>query len=177
LVLFIIFLLLILRRKKKTYHSRWSTLIPNFQYSSTDFYSKLEDEFLSHDIGSIEVSEVSLKESSMLSDTRLYQKVVWKGLNYHICAAPFGDGFFISWWLQNEESWFSIIISRIPIFGGFLNRLFFPVTFYKIDTASMFMTYAQSSVLKIVDEIASNSGGRSLSAEERKPIMGDLFKR
>ena len=52
-----------------------------------------------------------------------------------------------------------------------LHKKLYPVTYYRIDTASMFMSYAQSSVLKIIDEITNNKGTRALTENERKPVL------
>ena len=71
-----------------------------------------------------------------------------------------------------------ILSDRIlPFVGNYLAHAFFPITYYSIDTSSMFLTYAQSSVLKVIDDITNEKGVRSLTESERKPIMKDIFKR
>lgn len=162
---------------QKHFHSHWNTLIDNFNFSTKEFYHLLEEEFKSHGISNIIISEVKLKEGNMLSSKRLYLRMEWRDYQYDICGAPFGKGFFISWWLLYKGSILQVLIERIPIFGAWLSKILFPKTYYTIDTASMFMTYAQSSVLKVMDDMTKELGTRSLTENERKPVLQDIFKR
>jgi len=172
----LIILFFILRRTKKDFHSHWNTLIPNFKYLSKDFYAEFKKELLNHNIKGIRTSFVSLKEGGIASSRRLYLRVEWKNYQYDMCCAPFGDGLFLSSWLIYKTSIGQIIISRIPFIGGWLERKFYRVTYYKIDTASMFMTYCHNAMLKVADDITKDSGVR-IKEEDRKPILKDIFKR
>ena len=175
-LLALILLYIILRKTKKDYHSHWNQLIDDFQYSSKDFYALVKEEMLSNGISGISTSFINLNKNTIVSGRRLYLEVSWQGYVYYICACPFGNGFFISWWLLKKTSIIQLILLKIPKIGGWLVRNLYPSTFYKLDTASMFMSYAQSSVLKIVDDITKDSGTK-LSESERKPVLKDIFKR
>ena len=118
-----------------------------------------------------------LKEGNIFSSRRWYLRVTWKEYQYDICAAPFGKGFFLSWWLLYKNSLLQILILKIPFIGFWLQKKLFPTTYYKIDTASMFMSYAQQSVLNVLDNIATTKGIRMLNTDERKPILNSVFKR
>tara|TARA_R110000850_G_scaffold277120_1_gene423036 strand:- start:17350 stop:17922 length:573 start_codon:yes stop_codon:yes gene_type:complete len=161
----------------KNYHSNWNTLIDNFDFSTETFYKHFKKELLSHGISGITADSVSLFEGNIFSARRRYIRIIWKDYQYDICAAPFGDGFFISWWLLYNNSLGQLLVSKIPFAGGWLGRKLYPLTYYKIDTASMFMTFAQTSVLKVIDDITKEKGIRSLSGAQRKPILNDIFKR
>jgi len=161
----------------KIYHSNWNTLIDNFNFSTEEFYQRFKKELLSQGVSGINTSEVSLHEGNIFSSKRRYIRVKWKEYQYDICAAPFGNGFFISWWLLYKNSIGQLLISKIPFIGNWLTKKLFPITYYKIDTASMFMTYAQSSVLKVIDDITNDKGVRALSETDRKPILNNIFVR
>jgi len=161
----------------KDYHSRWNTLIDDFNYSSEDFYNLLKEDLDSNGVEGITITFAFLKEGGAFSSSRTYLRISWKNYQYDICAAPFGNGFFISWWMLYKNSLGKIIISKIPFVGSWLASKLYPVTYYKIDTASMFMSYAQSSVLRVIDKITKEKGVRLLSENERKPILQDIFKR
>ncbi|MDO5969319.1 hypothetical protein Q4Q35_05825 [Flavivirga aquimarina] len=176
-ILVFIILKLFFDKTLKNHHSNWNTLVDDFEYSTEEFYLKFKKDLLSHGISGITASDVSLHEGSIFSQRRRYIRVEWKEYQYDICAAPFGRGFFISWWLLYKNSIVKILISKIPFVGSWLAQKLYPVTYYRIDTASMFMTYAQSSVLKVIDDITKNKGVRALSENERKPILNDIFKR
>lgn len=176
-LLFIFIVKLIFKTTLKLYHSNWNTLINNFEFSTEAFYKHFKKELLSHGISGITAENISLFEGSIFSARRRYIRITWKDYQYDICAAPFGDGFFISWWLLYKNSLGQLLISIIPFIGGWLARKIYPITYYKIDTASMFMTFAQTAVLKVIDDITNAKGIRSLSESERKPILNDIFKR
>ncbi len=177
---YVIFLLLIyflLKRTRKEFHSHWNTLIDDFEFSTESFYKHLKKELLSHGISGISSKSVSLPEGNFFSSRRRYLRILWKDYQYDICAAPFGDGFFVSWWLKYKTSIGQILINLIPFIGGWLVRKIFPITYYKIDTASMFQTYCHQSVLKVIDDITRDTRVRVMTEDERKPILKDIFKR
>lgn len=161
----------------KNYHSNWNTLIDNFDYSPKEFYAKLKIELESHGVKNINIIEKFIKEGGVMSHSRIYLRATWKDYQYDICGCKFGNGFFISWWLFYKDSLGKIIVSKIPFVGRWIAEKLYPVTYYRIDTASMFMSYAQASVLKVIDDITNDKGVRALSEAERKPILNDIFKR
>ena len=172
----LVILFLIFKRTRKEYHSHWNTLVPNFKYSTKDFYKHLTDEIKGHGINRIKTSHVNLKKGGFVSASRLYLRVEWKRYQYDMCCAPFGDGLFLSSWLLYKTSFGEILISRIPFVGGWLSRKFYKITYYKIDAASMFMTYCHNAMLKVADEITKESGAR-INGTDRKPLLKDIFKR
>lgn len=161
----------------KSYHSNWNRLIDNFNYSPKEFYKRLKTELESHGIKNITIREKHLNEGGIMSHSRIYLRATWKGYQYDICACKFGNGFFVSWWLLYKDSFWKILVSKIPFVGGALAQKLYPVTYYRIDTASMFMSYAQFSVLKVIDEVTSSKGIRAMSEADRKPLLNDIFKR
>lgn len=161
----------------KSYHSNWNTLIDNFDYSPKEFYAKLKVELESHGVKNISIREKFIKEGGVMSHSRIYLRATWKDYQYDICGCKFGNGFFISWWLLYKNSLGKIIVSKIPFVGAWIAHKLYPVTYYRIDTASMFMSYAQASVLKVVDDITNGKGVRALTESERKPILNDIFVR
>ena len=177
LIIILAFIISLFTKTRKEYHSRWNTLINNFDFSSKEFYTLLREEFKNQDVTGITIETERFFEQSMLSAKRLYLKVKWKDYQYFICGAPFGNGFFVSWWLFYRNPILKIIISKIPFIGGWLVRKIFPVTFYTIDTASMFMTYAHQSVLTVIERITKDKGTRALTELESKPVLNNIFKR
>jgi len=93
-----------------------------------------------------------------------------------MCIAPFGDGMFLSSYLYYKQRKRELIVSAIPVVGSLLMRKLFPVTMYRTDSASMYMTYCHSAMTHVLDEITKDTGFR-LSDSERKPIIKNLFKR
>lgn len=177
LILAFIIGLAIFRKNKPNPIANWNTLINNFEFSTKEFYEMLSKELQSQGINEITFKEKEFAEGGILSGSRLYLRVSWREYNYDCCFAPFGNGCFVSWWLFEQKGSIESFVSRIPIIGQTLSDVWFPMTYYKADTGSMFSKYAHSSVLKVIDEITKESGVRALSEDERKPILADIFKR
>ncbi len=175
-LLLIIIILIILRKPKEEYHSNWAQLLPNFKFSTKDFYELVKKEMSDHKIKGLSFEDVSLSISSVFAGKRLYLRVKWGDYHYDLCFAPFGDGCFVSWWLIFKTPPLEEFLTKVFFLGGWTRRIFFRKTYYQIDTASMFMTYAHHSVLTVVDEITKDTGIR-LSETERKPILKNILDR
>lgn len=79
--------------------SHWSTLIDGLTYSSKEFYAQLEGTIRDRNIPKAKTSTVEFSEGGVLSAKRLYFRVQRGEHTFDVCAAPFGRGFFVSWWL------------------------------------------------------------------------------
>lgn len=79
--------------------SHWQTSIEGFSTSSLGFYDLVKEGISRREVPDLKVSEVEWKESGLGSGKRVYLRISREGLNFDICAAPFGKSFFFSWWL------------------------------------------------------------------------------
>ena len=177
ILLFTILIISFLKKGVPTLNANWNTLLDNFEYSTQDFYKLLTVELKSHGIKQIRIDEKHISIGNVISVKRLYLRVKWKNYTYDCCLAPYGNGTFVSWWMFTEKTGMELLLSKIPFVGNYLVKAFFPVTYYSMDTASMFRTYAQASVLKVIDEITNDKGVRALTEAERKPILNNIFVR
>lgn len=84
--------------------SHWYTLMENFQASPMDFYTSVETAIQKREVPNCELSRVDWREGGVLSAQREYLRVSRGRHNFDICAAPFGNGFFVSWWLSGTQS-------------------------------------------------------------------------
>lgn len=157
--------------------SHWYHLIENLQESSKDFYTLVETSIAERQLPDTKTSRIDYREGGVFSAKREYLRVNRKEHVFDICAAPFGKGFFISWWLGQTTSTFLSLILNIPFLGPALVRTFRPETYYRLDTALMFQESVHAAVLEVLDQKTKTEGLRSLSELERKPILSDLFKR
>jgi hypothetical protein len=85
--------------RKPQVESHWHSLIEGFATSSLDFYELVKAGIARREIPDLAISQVEWKESGLGSGKRIYLRVSREGLNFDICAAPFGKGYFFSWWL------------------------------------------------------------------------------
>lgn len=210
--------------------SHWSTLIENFNTSSLGFYQAVEAALARREVPKAEHSRVEYKEAGLLSAKREYLRIRREKLVFDICAAPFGTGFFISWWLvddvpqltllmrilvalgmlllwglfvyvlgviggafmfglcvvgtflllnflANDTAFDDSAIQSVPVLGALYVRLFKPATYFRIDSMTMFQRMVHSSVMEVLDAITTEKGLRSLSDDERKPVMREFYRK
>lgn len=157
--------------------SHWYALIENFQHSSKEFYVMVENAVKNRQVPDFDVYRVSASEGGLFSARREYLRVTRREHIFDICAAPFGTGFFVSWWLGEKPAGCFAMLAGLPFIGFIFRWLIKPATYYRIDTALMFQQTIHNAVLEIIDTITKTKGIRALSESERKPILRDFYKR
>lgn len=151
--------------------SHWHHLMQGLQESPQQFYSSLEGAVKSREIPGIKLSRKNYKEGGLLSAKREYFRVIRGEYIFDICAAPFANSFFVSWWLTEKAG----CLAQIPIIGP-LMMIAKPVTYFKHDTTIIFQELVHSAVLEVIDGITKAKGLRALSESERKPMMRGFLK-
>src|SRR5262249_31802493 len=76
--------------------SHWISFFDSFSYSPQEFYNAVEAELSARKIPSIEISRETFAEGGLLSDKRIYLRLLRERLVIYTCAAPFGTGYFFS---------------------------------------------------------------------------------
>jgi hypothetical protein len=154
--------------------SHWYHLTEGLHCSSQAFYTALERAIDNRKLPDVRLSRIDHHEGGILSAKREYLRVRRKELIFDICAAPFGAGFFVSWWLGELPG---CLLAAIPGVAWIYHRFLKPMTYYRIDTALMFQESVHAAVLEILDGATKAKGLRALSELDRKPIMAGLFSR
>lgn len=157
--------------------SHWNTFIDGLSFSSDTFYEYLKGVITSRELKGVSIDKVQFAQTSIISARRLYLRVKNGTLTYYICAAPYGQGFFVSSWLINRIPVMKWLMLKIPFFGKGLANFFFPETFYTVDTTNMYLTVIHGSIVNTVNHIVEEGGKRPLPEFASKPIMRDYFKR
>ena len=158
--------------------SNWNTMIQGLDYSSQDFFILVEDAIKEKQLGSSKSSRIQMSEGGVFSANREYLRVTRKGLAFDICGAPFGNGFFVSWWLGDIPSGWLAFLYRIPVISWIAyayERFLKPETYYSYDTRMMYQSLIHDAVVNVVDQITEAKGLRSLTDDEKKPKMKDFF--
>jgi hypothetical protein len=156
--------------------SHWYQLIEGMSHSTQEFYGALEEAISRRDIPKVKTGRVEHAEGGLLGGKRQYFRVTCRKLIFDVCAAPFGTGFFFSWWLAKKQS-FMERLYEMPILGKLLVWLIKPFTYFAIDTALMFQSSVHQAVMDCIDQQTQAQGIRALSADERKPILKEIYKR
>src|ERR1017187_10957138 len=84
------------KSKKADVLSYWYLPVPNFNASTTEFYTAVEKELQEQKVPGLEISRVDFSEDGLLSDKRVYLRMTRERLVFDICAAPFGTNYFYS---------------------------------------------------------------------------------
>lgn len=78
--------------------SHWSKLFEGLQASTQEFYQSVDEAIARRQIPGAKTSRVDWHEGGVLTAKREYLRVMRGRYMFDICAAPFGNGFFVSWW-------------------------------------------------------------------------------
>lgn len=82
--------------KKGDILDHWIAFLDSFSYSPDEFYRTLESEIVSKKIPSLAISREIFSEGSLLSDRRIYLRLIRERLALYTCASSFGTGYFFS---------------------------------------------------------------------------------
>ncbi len=161
--------------------SNWHKLIEGLHVPPQEFYAAVEQAIQRRNLPDKELGRVTYAESGIFSAKREYLRAQRKELLFDICAAPYGTGFFVSWWLAEKQGGLLALIAAFPLIGQFvaniLRRLFQPWTYYSADTTAMFQSSIHTSVLEVIDQVCTQKGVQLMLPEERKPVLRDFYKK
>jgi hypothetical protein len=103
--------------KELDFITHWHQLIENCQASSLEFYNSVEKTLEPRSIPQTHWTRVEHKEGGLASANRVYFRTQRGKFAFDICAAPFGTGFFVSWWLTEPPLPFAFLYTLAFLFG------------------------------------------------------------
>jgi len=89
--------------------ANWPHLIENFQASPQEFYKAFEEAVSRRGVPGGFWMRVTHKEGGLASANREYLRTHRGKYAFDICAAPFGTGFFVSWWFTEPPLRFGLL--------------------------------------------------------------------
>jgi hypothetical protein len=101
--------------------SHWHHPIENFQTSTMEFYTAVEQALKPREVPDYSVSRIDWREGGVLTARREYLRIGHGKLAFDLCAAPFGTGFFFSWWLAELPPTHALLWALLI---GFLGLIF-----------------------------------------------------
>lgn len=155
--------------------AHWDTTL-ELQVSPLSIYDAIEEVIISHALPNITMSRVEHREGGMFSAWREYLRVRRKNLIFDICAAPYGSGLIISWWLGLAAPGIFDLFAELPIVGSLIESWQHPATYYAIDTTSYFQRTIHNSILEVVDSLTENNRLQPLDATTRAPILHEYYE-
>lgn len=77
---------------------RWHTFVDGFSCSAVEFYASVEAAVRARQIPKLKTERFLAKEGGAFSAKREYLRIRRGRVAFDLCAAPFGGGYFFSWW-------------------------------------------------------------------------------
>jgi hypothetical protein len=140
----------------------------DFQFSSQQFYTVLEEKIKQREMPSLTVSRVIHKEGGLFSSDRIYLRIARGHLIYDVCAAPYGNGFFVSSWQGKTLHLRRRLIAAIPVFGEKLEKAFYSQTYFQADTEAMFHGGVHSCLQSAIDTLTASYGIRPITEADKR---------
>jgi len=176
LIFFIIVIYIIVKVFQQTETiGNWSHLFHDLQYDPNSFYDLVDKILREKQVPEFISRKVNISEGGLLSHNRLYLEVSRGDYIFHICAAPWGTGFFFSWWVRQKMNDIDQLLILIPFAGSRIVKMRQQKSYYKLDTDSMFRKSVHQCVLAAVDSLTSAKGVRALSELERAPDIQSMI--
>ena len=110
-------------KRGDTVVSHWGILLDDFDTSGLDFFQAVQERVEAREVPDVTFQHIDFKESGILSAKRTYLRVRRSNLVFDVGAAPYGRGYFFSWWLVREgprRAWLYLL-------GFFLVVFFVPM--------------------------------------------------
>jgi len=151
----------------------WSTLFDGLQEPPSDFYASVEAAVLKRNIGSLKTEYVEYREGGAFSGFRKYLRVRRHRQAFDVCAAPFGNGCFFSYWLTEippELPAFAtvlIVFGYLAIFGLFLK-------WFGFARGPIILVFLVPLTLFIVSKMGTPQADDFIST---LPILGPIYLR
>jgi len=158
--------------------SGWHHSLMNFNYAPLTFYSNLRKYFDEKKVPTIKgMRVVHMASSHMFSRRRKYFRVVSEDFSIDVCASPYGEDYFFSYWLLERASLWRLLIKNLPFIGAGLERQFWPMKYHKMDTMQMYQSVIHAGILEVIDSITDEKGIARISQEDRKPTTKNILAR
>lgn len=152
--------------------SHWLHDFPDLKFSAMEFYNEVEATLKAREIPGAKASRINLNQTGIFSAKREYLRVVNGEMTFDICAAPYGTGFFISWWYGERVGTLRSFLYRIPIIGPFFLKASEMKTYYQWDTEAMYREAVRSCLNEAIQKVTSARGIRGLTDLELQANEG-----
>jgi len=164
ILIVLIVLIAIFYKHPLTIKSSWSHFHDGTKFSTQEFYEQVEAGLKERQMEDLNFAKESFLEAHIMSVKREYLRITKNEYVFFVCAAPFGTGTFVSWWLCTKDESF---INRIPLISKLIGKDRKNKTFYQMDTEAMYRAVVHSTVVDTSDNITRSQGVR-LSEQERQ---------
>lgn len=153
--------------------SHWSKYFVDFETPVGEFYTSVQQRLTQHAVPDTHSKEITLRESGPFSSKRAYLRVQREHLTFDICAAPFGKGFFFSWWLSERPPGWGWLYLIVMFVAGY-----FTITRLVGRMSSLVAVGVGFLVYLVALFVLASVGVRAAdTAMSALPVLGPLYRR
>ncbi len=173
--------------------THWHKSFDGFQTSTLDFYAAVEAAIGNRKIPDLSISRVDFHEGGAVSAKREYLRVTRQKLTFDLCAAPFGTGYFFSWWLGEKKPsrWVALLFLGVlvlaflfirsrpfrAIFGGIWRALaHVPIPYFFGLTWPIVVVGMVLLVVVVFKQLARLIGADPEDAILAVPLVGPIYR-
>jgi hypothetical protein len=98
-------------------HAHWAQLCEGLQASPLEFYRQVEAAVGKRSIPDTVIEVVEHREGGAFSGARRYLRVRRRREVFDVCGAPFGNGFFFSWWFAEVKPALPSAVTVLIVLG------------------------------------------------------------
>lgn len=155
--------------------SRWHSLIDNFSTSGLDFYTAVEEAVRRRQVPDVSFTRIEFKEGGFASARRIYLRIERGRVAFDLGAAPYGTGYFFSWWMLKLGPKFPYLYLL-----GFLVAIGIgtPLLSYPFRNSCAYLFFVPLAALGVVATLAILARNEVFGAEEdilAIPILGWIY--
>ena len=109
--------------------SHWHKHLEDQRASALDFYGAVEEELKRREVPGLQLERVDWREGGVTSAKREYLRIGRERLTFDLCAAPYGTGYFYSWWVAKQKSPYAAMLGVVGLIvvlgalGLFISKL------------------------------------------------------
>jgi hypothetical protein len=154
--------------------SHWHLLADDMRASALNYYSAIEEELKRREVPSVRTERVDWREGGITTAKREYLRVTRERLTFDLCAAPFGAGFFFSWWLAVQRSPYAAVLG----YAGLVVLLGLAVAMIGnmgMMAGGFLFLVALAVVLTVVSQLAGDGNTLPEDAVQSMPAIGALY--
>ncbi|MFB3910483.1 MAG: hypothetical protein ACE15D_18995 [Candidatus Eisenbacteria bacterium] len=153
--------------------AHWQQSFEDFRTSSGDFYDAVMQSLARRKVPDIGYQRIRYREGGVASADREYFRVQRRNIVFDICAAPFGTGYFFSWWLAIRPPTFVDWMALLVIAGFFVLNV---IGRWQSILGGVVALLTLPLVLWLVAGIAHRNRPGLESAVMMLPVVGTLYR-
>lgn len=165
-------------RIPKNVVGHWSLFMEDYQTSAMDFYSAIEEAVARREVPETETSRVTWNESGIGSAKREYLRIARGGVAFDVCAAPYGNGYYFSWWTAIIVPIGHTVLALLGFFGTFMVTSLAAFWLARQGCGSIFLAViSYPMVFFLLGTVVREFGPNAEIAVLNLPIIGAVYER